>query len=163
MRLGRCLRLFILKVSSALENHGVPYAIVGGHAVALHGAVRGTLDVDLIIRWELKNLKLVERALGEIGLRSRLPIASQDIFNSRDEYIKERHLIAWNFINPDNPCEQVDILIISGLEGVSVERISFEGQTLNIISKKDLIAMKEASGREQDLWDIKALRSLDET
>ena len=155
--------MFILKVSSALEAHGVPYAIVGGHAVALHGAVRGTLDIDLLTELELKNLKLIERALGEIGLRPRLPITPEDLLNSRDEYIKERNLVAWNFVNPDDPTEQVDVLIISTLGDVSVEKIALEGKTLNIISKKDLIAMKEASGREQDTWDVNALRSLDET
>jgi uncharacterized protein (DUF4415 family) len=30
--------MFIAHVTNALTTHGVPYAIVGGHAVALHGA-----------------------------------------------------------------------------------------------------------------------------
>ena len=155
--------MFILKVVSVLDDYKIPYAIAGGHAVALHGAIRGTVDINLLIQWKLENLKLVQRALGEIGLQSRLPVSPEDIFHSRDEYIKEKNLMTWNFINPDDPSEQVDVLIISDLGDISVEKTSLEGKTLNIISKKDLIAMKEASRREQDLWDVKALRLLDET
>ena len=160
---GEGVHVFILKVSSALERYGVPYAIVGGYAVALHGAVRGTVDVDLITQWELENLKLLERTLDGIGLRSRLPITPEEIFHSRDKLNEQKRLIAWNFLNPDDPSEQVDVLTTSDLGGVSMERISFEGKSLNIISKKCLIAMKEASGRKQDIQDAKALRALDET
>ena len=42
--------VFLLKVASTLNKSQVPYAIVGGQAVALHGAVRGTIDIDLITK-----------------------------------------------------------------------------------------------------------------
>jgi hypothetical protein len=35
------------RVCRKLSKCNVPYAIVGGHAVALHGAVRSTIDIDL--------------------------------------------------------------------------------------------------------------------
>jgi len=41
--------MFILKVCESLSNAKIKYAIVGGYAVALHGVVRGTVDVDLLI------------------------------------------------------------------------------------------------------------------
>lgn len=57
----------------------IPYTLVGAHAVALHGTVRGTVDIDFIIKWSLKNLTLIEKALNELGLTSRLPIRSEDM------------------------------------------------------------------------------------
>jgi hypothetical protein len=39
--------MFIETVSKALSDHNVSYAVVGGYAVALHGAVRGTIDVNI--------------------------------------------------------------------------------------------------------------------
>jgi len=42
--------MFILRVIEALKGHRVAYAIVGGYAVALHGAVRGTVDIDIIVK-----------------------------------------------------------------------------------------------------------------
>ena len=48
--------MFLTRVTQALSDHQVPYAIVGGHAVALHGALRGTVDIDFVIRWQKKYL-----------------------------------------------------------------------------------------------------------
>ena len=44
--------MFIYKVIGILESKNIEYAIAGGYAVALHGAVRGTVDIDLIIKLE---------------------------------------------------------------------------------------------------------------
>lgn len=37
---------FLNQICHALQTNRVRYALVGGYAVALHGAVRGTVDVD---------------------------------------------------------------------------------------------------------------------
>ena len=42
--------MLLLRVTEALRKARVAHALVGGHAVALHGAIRGTLDIDLVIR-----------------------------------------------------------------------------------------------------------------
>ena len=154
--------MFILKIASVLDKYQIPYAIVGGYAVALHGAVRGTIDVDLITKWNLKNLIAIEKALNEIGLTSRLPITSEELFNFRDEYIKNKNLVAWNFINTQNAAEQIDVIITFDLKNASIKKIKIQEQVLNVISKKDLLRMKKKSGRDQDLIDIKALEKLDE-
>ena len=107
---------FLNKVCSALDDKGVRYAVVGGHAVALHGAVRGTVDVDIALAWNLKSLLTAEQALTEIGLVSRLPIDANDVFQFREEYVNNRNLIGWNFYNPINSAEQVDIVITYDLK-----------------------------------------------
>jgi len=89
--------MFIKKVVGQLDKYNIPYALVGGYAVALHGAVRGTVDVDIVISWSLENLKLVELSLSEIGLSSKLPISAEDVFKFREQYIKEKNLIGWSF------------------------------------------------------------------
>ena len=48
---------FLSRVSKALDAAGVRYALVGGYAVALHGAVRGTVDIDIVLRWTLRDLE----------------------------------------------------------------------------------------------------------
>ena len=154
--------MFIKKVIGQLEKYHIPYALVGGYAVALHGAVRGTVDVDFVISWSLKNLKLVEQSLSEIGLKSKLPISAEDIFNSRDQYIKEKNLIGWNFFNPDNPLEIVDVIITYDLQENMIQIVDVKDKKINILAKKYLIEMKKSSGREQDVIDIKALEQLDE-
>ncbi len=152
--------MFIHDVCSALNNAKIPYAIVGGYAVALHGAARGTVDVDIAIHWTLKNLENAEKVLKELGLVSLIPIDSSSLFHFRDEYIQNRNLIAWNFYDPKNPINQVDIIINYDLKSAHTKMISTSSGKIRVLSLKDLIAMKRASGRQQDLEDVKALESL---
>lgn len=151
---------FLSKVGRAFAEKGLRYAIVGGHAVALHGAVRGTVDIDIALSWNLKTLKGAEQALTELGLVSRLPISAEDVFRFRDEYIENRNLIAWNFHNPANPAEQVDIIITYDLRGKQRTRVSTADGPVQVLGLKDLIEMKRASGRPQDLEDADALERL---
>ena len=58
---------FLEKVCTALREADVRYAIAGGYAVALHGAVRGTIDVDVVLRWTKRTLAKTEAALNGIG------------------------------------------------------------------------------------------------
>lgn len=44
------------------------YALVGGYAVALHGAVRATADVDLVIEFKEDSFAQAEAALLSLGL-----------------------------------------------------------------------------------------------
>jgi hypothetical protein len=152
--------MFINKVCSALQSAGIPYAVVGGYAVALHGAVRGTVDVDIAIRWTLENLKKAEKALYSLGLVSKIPVNAENVFHFRDEYIQNRNLIGWNFYNPKNPANQVDIIITYDLGNKHVESIKTHSGIIRVLSREDLIRMKKASGRPQDLEDSQALEGL---
>ena len=152
--------MFINKVCHALEQNGVRYAIVGGYAVALHGAVRGTMDVDIAINWDLNSLRKTEAALSEIGLVSRLPVSAGEVFQFRDEYISNRNLIAWNFYNPEDFSQQVDVIITYDLKGKGRQRLQTRSGSLQILRLTELIQMKRESGRPQDLEDVKALEKL---
>jgi hypothetical protein len=61
----------LLRSTSALNRAGIPYAVVGGHAVASwvatvdEGAVRNTRDVDLLVRRE--DLPAITTALEAAG------------------------------------------------------------------------------------------------
>lgn len=148
------------RICTALNRAGVRYAIVGGHAVALHGAVRGTVDIDVALAWNRKTLVASEKALNEIGLISRLPVSAKDIFDFRKEYIENRNLGAWNFYNPDDLSEQVDIIITYDLKGKRTKRIDLAGGPIQILSLMDLIDMKRQSARPQDVEDVAALETL---
>lgn len=151
---------FLGRIGTALEAAGVRYALVGGYAVALHGAVRGTVDVDVIVRWDTRTLTRAEQALQALGMVSRLPISADEVFRFRDEYLRNRNLIAWNFYNPRDLTEQLDIVISTDLKGKKVQTIATAEGPLRVLARKDLIAMKRASGRPQDLADIAALEQL---
>lgn len=154
---------FLEKTCAALREAGVRYAIAGGYAVALHGAVRGTIDVDVVLHWTKRTLAKTEAALNGIGLVSRLPVTAGDVFEFRDEYIRNRGLTAWNFYNPDDPSEQVDIVItydLTGKQGKRLKRVKLPSGPVQVLSVKDLIGMKRANRRPQDIEDIRALERL---
>lgn len=152
--------MFIHDVCKALDRAKIPYAVVGGYAVALHGAVRGTIDINIVIHWTLKNLENTEKTLQELGLVSLIPIDSNNLFHFRDEFIQKRHLIAWNFYDPNNLLNQVDIIINYDLKNAEAKTIHTSQGKIKVLALKDLIEMKKKSGRSQDLEDVKALESL---
>ena len=152
--------MFIHDVCVALREAKAPYAIVGGYAVALHGVIRGTIDIDIAINWSLKNLQKIEQTLKNLGLVSLLPVDSYSIYQFRDEYIQNRHMIAWNFYDPSNPVNQIDIIINYDLTGSQIKTIYTPKGEIKVLSRKNLIEMKKASGRPQDLEDIKALEEI---
>lgn len=151
---------FLAKVCRALKDANVRYAVVGGYAVALHGAVRGTVDVDLAIDWTLDALTRAEQALGELGLVSRLPLTARDVYHYRDEYVANRNLIAWNFYNPDDVSEQVDIIVTYDLRGRKLKRFALADGPVSVLALEELLEMKRSTDRPQDLEDVKALERL---
>lgn len=145
------------KLIKALKNDKINYMIVGGYAVNFHGYSRNTVDIDLVIKFTLSNLRKIEIILNEMGMISRLPIDAVSIFNFRDEYIKNRNLMAWNFYSENDPTEQVDILITHDVSDFKSEKFRVGQLDIKVISKDDLIKMKKKSGRKKDLLDIEEL------
>lgn len=152
--------MFFNKVIKALESNGVDFVVVGGYAVAMHGAVRGTVDIDLVITLTMQSFKNTEKAMKQLGLQALLPVNAKDVFNYREEYIRNRNLIAWSFSNPDNPLEIVDILITEDANSIEVIEKNAFGKVIRIASIPDLIRMKRESNRPQDIADINSLEKL---
>lgn len=152
--------MMIDRVIDALEAAGVRFAVAGGHAVALHGAVRGTIDLDLVLACARENFVNAEKALGSIGLIPRLPVTAEDVFAFRKEYIERRNLIAWSFIHPKDPSQVVDIVLTWELKPGDIKRVRAAAREIPVLSRASLIAMKKAAGRPQDLADVAALERL---
>ncbi len=152
--------MFIKKVTDALNKANITYALVGGYAVALHGVIRGTVDLDFVIALEQKQFESLEKSMQSIGLKPRLPITAEEVFQFREEYIEKRNLVAWSFINEMNPLEVVDIIITYDANLMKTETLSVDGMAIQIVTKQELIKMKKKSGRPQDLEDVRALEKL---
>ena len=150
----------ICRIDEALAGHGVDYAVAGGWAVSLHGAVRGTLDVDLVVPRRRQQYVAVAAALGSIGLTSGLPIDAGAVFDQLDALMSAKRLLAWNFVNLDRPNEVVDILIAEDLAEFTPETRRVGDREIPVIDREGLIRMKERAGRRQDLSDVAALRRL---
>ena len=148
------------RLVKALNQQKIPYAIVGGVAVALHGAPRGTIDIDIVIKHTARVFKSVETCLKGLGFLSRLPVTANEVFAFKNEYISRRNLIAWSFYNPTNPLEVIDIILTHDLSDMKTVNKRMGPSTLKVLAVEDLINMKKKSGQPQDIEDIKVLKEL---
>ena len=129
--------------------HKVDYLIVGGYALAFHGAPRFTGDIDILVKPDTENSKRVLAALDEFGFGS-LGLSEADF------------TLPENVIQLGIPPVRIDIM--TSLTGVSWEnaRLSraagrYDDTPVYFIGKKDLVANKKALGRQKDLADLEAL------
>lgn len=146
--------MFLYEVTDIFEKAQLKYALIGGYAMALQGLVRATVDIDFVLHLRLADFELAEKLLAQIGLQSRLPLRAQDLIKMRAEYIENRNLVAWSFVDYKNPSRQVDILITKDLRDLKVENISVSGRKIPTATLSELLKMKTESGRPQDLVDI---------
>jgi len=152
--------MFLRRVCEILRAHAVPFAIVGGYAVALHGVVRGTFDIDLITELSEGNLSQLQIALAEIGLRPSLPLNAGELYVNLDTYRNERNLLPWNFINPHRMREVLDVVLTEDVRNMETQEIATDFGIVATLTIDSLIAMKSRANREQDKKDIAALQEL---
>lgn len=152
--------MFLIKVCDALEENGVNYAIAGGYAVALHGAVRGTIDIDLVIPLEIDQYAKTEKALLGLDLVARHGLSAEEVFHQRVSLMKDKNLVAWSFYNVKRPVEIVDIIITHDSLKFTSEQVRIGRKMVNMLDIPSLIEMKSKSGRVQDNLDIEALEKL---
>ena len=135
-----------------LERHGVPYAVAGALALAIHGVPRATTDIDLLVRRDDVEATLeVARAR---GFRVQAPPMR---FSDGLEVRRSSKVDATVMLT-------LDLLLVNeNLEPVwaSRERVATERGDVWVVSRQGLIEMKAWAGREQDLADIRRLRELD--
>lgn len=151
--------MFFYDLIDAIDKAKLKYAVVGGYALALHGLLRATVDVDLVLSLNQKDFELIESILLKLGLQSRLPIKAREVIQFREEYIENRNLIAWSFADFKNPTRQVDILIALDLKKIVVEKVAVGGRKISVASLADLLKMKLKAGRPQDLVDAQNIRN----
>ena len=133
----------------AFNAHGVEYLVVGAHALAAHGHVRATKDLDVWVRPTADNAKRVLEALAEFG--APLDDLSADDLASPGTVFQIG-------------VEPVRIDVMTEIDGVGFDEAwsdrvetRFGGEPTAVLSKRALIANKKASGRLQDLADLEKL------
>lgn len=152
--------MFIQELVGALDRHGVLYALVGGVAVNLHGVPRMTYDVDLVVKTDAITLLACKHALTELHLVGRIPLAIESLADveERARLEREHNLIALTFTDANNPLREVDILVAPSIDPDGIvarsELRSAGAFDVRIASLTDLLRMKRAAGRPQDLADV---------
>jgi hypothetical protein len=135
---------------SAFSDEKVEYLLVGAYALAAHGFVRATGDIDLWVRPDKENSQRVFRALARFGA----PLS-----NVNEEDFIEPGIVFQIGVAP----RRIDIMTtIDGVEfseaWAAREEIEIEGIGIPVIDRLHLAKNKEATGRPQDRVDVLWLR-----
>ncbi len=132
--------------------HGVEYLVVGGYALAFHGAPRYTQDMDVLIRATRENAARMLAATAEFGFPSDF---------TPEEFDKPDQILQIGY-----PPYRLDI--ITSIDGVSWEEAwngrragNCSGVPVNFLGREQFIANKKASGRPKDIADVDALGALE--
>lgn len=137
---------------SAFNERGIEHAVCGGLAIAIHGVVRATVDIDLLIRPE--SLADAVDTAATLGY----DIRGTDI-SFKERAVEIRRV---SKIDEDGEVLSLDLMLVTeSFEGVwlSRESIDYSGNNLCVVSRDGLIEMKRLAGRPQDLADIERLEN----
>jgi hypothetical protein len=138
-----------------INEKQIDYAVCGGWAMAIHGAPRATVDIDLLVANE--NLSKVWRIAEDLGYWVEgLPL-------SFDDGIIEIRRIS-KIDKETKTLFTIDFLLVTeGLKKVweTRENIDWEDDKVWTVSREGLIFMKKLSGRHKDLGDIESLMELE--
>ena len=154
------------EILRAFQKEKVKYILVGGIAVNLLGSFRTTADIDVLVEMTDKNLAKIVVILKKAGYHVKQPVDPMGIADkkTREDWIKNKNMKAFNFYKGDTSYNEVDIIIDSPVsyedakKDVIIMRIN--GVDLPVISFRKLIKMKQAAGRMQDKVDILELKRL---
>lgn len=137
--------LLLLDVVDQLVSLQIEYAVVGAIAASVHGAVRASMDADVVLSMAIQQAGDLERGFKAAGLRTELSRGDFDdpipgLLRLTDQY-----------------GNRVDLLIgLRGLEQQAFSRaieVPFQGETLQFIGREDFIAMKVFAGGPMDIID----------
>ena len=141
------------QVVTALNEEKIEYAICGGIAMAIHGFLRTTVDIDIVILQE--NIQITKQVLHKYG------------------YSIESNLM--NFSNSDTIIHRItkldpvseDFLVLDILEVTNSMKEIWDNRiqidwtfgSISVIDKKGLIAMKKKRNSKIDQEDIERLEA----
>lgn len=137
---------------SELNAQRVEYLVVGAHALAAHGHVRATKDMDVWIRPTLENARRTMAALAAFGA----PLHGTTLDD---------------FVSPDFVLQigvaPVRIDLLTSITAVEFDeawparlQTIFDGEPVGVLSRQHLIQNKSATGRPQDLADVHFLKTM---
>ena len=148
-----------------LSEQEVEFVLIGGFAVALHGYVRATKDIDIVPAPTPQNLTRLWSALGALEAEP----AELDEFRPEElpvEFSLDSLIEGGGNWALYTRLGRLDVMQwVKGIESYDELRENAErvdepavGRPIWVAGRDDLISMKEAAGRDLDRIDVTALR-----
>ena len=131
---------------SEFNAQNVEYLVVGAHALAAHGHIRATKDLDVWVRPDPANAPRVLEALRNFGA---------PLHDLSESDLSEPGIVFQIGVEP------LRIDILTRIDGVTFTEAwdgrvlaNFAGIPVTVLSRAHLVQNKRASGRKQDLADV---------
>jgi hypothetical protein len=129
--------------------HDVEFLVVGAHALAAHGHVRATEDLDVWVRPDSENAKKVLAALQAFGA---------PLHDLTEKDLSSPGIVFQIGVAP------LRIDVLTAIDGVDFAEAwtgrlttKFADQSIAVLSREHRIKNKLAAGRTQDLADVEKL------
>lgn len=137
--------LLLLDAIDVLMTQKIEYAVVGAIAASIHGAVRASMDADVVLSLAVQQAKDLEQTFKAAQFHTEL--SRGDVDDPIPALLKLS----------DTYGNRVDLLIgLKGLEADAFARIvevPFQGQEVRFIGREDFVAMKAFAGGPMDIVD----------
>lgn len=160
--------MFFEDIFRRLQANDVDYLVVGGVALMLHGVVRMTADLDLMLSLREDNLQRFVAIMKELGFRPKVPVPADSLVSEKNRraWAEEKNMQVFSFYHPEQPISLIDVFVtepipFSELKKTFVSK-SLDDVTIPVVSIQNLIKLKKLAGRPQDLEDIKALEMIEQ-
>lgn len=143
----------VRRILAAFERHGLRYVLVGSMAMAAHGIVRATRDMDVFVSPEIENVE-------------RLKAALRELFSDPEiEHILAEELAgdypAVQYVPPAGDYS-IDILARLGeafdFQDLESEDALLEGTRVRVATPRTLYRMKRDTAGPQDRLDAAVLK-----
>jgi hypothetical protein len=141
--------LLLERLAAALDAAGIPYMVIGGQAVLVHGEPRLTQDIDVTLGVDLDRLGDALAAAAAAGLA---PLVDPEDFTRRtmvlpcvDAASRVRVDMIFSFSDYERRAISRAILVRMGARDVRFAAV------------EDLVIHKIVAGRARDLEDVRAL------
>ena len=150
----------------ALEEDKIEYVVVGGLALVLHGVVRLTADLDLIVALKEDNINKFSKTMTRLGYKPKVPVPTEQLgdVEKRKEWIEEKNMKVFSFFHQKEHFRLIDVFITEPISFKDLNKekkiVKVKNIHIPICSIKHLIELKKKAGRPQDLSDIKALKKI---
>lgn len=144
------------RVFATLDRHDIDYITIGAFAVIAHGYVRATADIDLVVRQDRDNLERLAAAFAELNARLRgvdadlleIDPTDPDVLANGASFTLDTDAGPVDYLNDVPGAGDYDDLRARAIQANAA------GVAVRVVGLDDLIRMKRASGRPQDLRDI---------
>ena len=150
----------------ALTDSDVQFVLVGGFAVQLHGFVRTTIDLDLVLAMDDVNLTRFIEVAKKFDLAPIIPVSIESLKNAQqiDLWHREKGMIAFALREPQVAGSVIDVLVrpevtFDDLQ-IDAAKVELFGRTVKIASIEHLLFMKRIANRPKDRIDIEALEKI---